>query len=861
MLKHTRKDTTFTKKTNNNVYQNACDLPAFYIRNKNKIYNFLKSLKTTTCFQSKQTFSVRKPQRYTVSIKNSLLHILICLFLVFRLTHAQQQIRTKYARVKEYEYNATLNELQYCYVPEESYPIDLNNICDQQKSYTNKNKESLNKWLSRNMEKIFTRYSATDDNRKFNMKSLSGTVLTKSTHKVHGNAWQCKMEHRKRTWRTTFWGEQYFTDIVNSILLTSADCENMKLTKYCGNKPNGNYMSCIGDKCEYRKHPKSKYSWFNNPVDEYYFCSFGPKSISVFDENSLVFNHKCKAKDLQCVLDDSIVIWKKDIIHECPFYNVTYTTFNVTGDLLTDDVNKLALQYNGVEHKCGTELITTTQGVYLDLTKNDLKKYSLEKFSQDGDIKGFEDLNFADSDYKYVQTWKETKYAEKLACNNFVTQLKIFRNQQNKYIKTQNHNGQDLVLYATNNQVYRATCTPIERIWITENVLECYEAIKIRFYLNSYVKFGYLTADKIITSNSCIVECQKTLTYVQLNNITIAAKNKKQEVIEHEKINFDHIYYFEKQRNNLNLAHMEQLADTFDLMGRQVSNFQQQTWDTEGEYALVKQDVYSAQTALEAVGKGVSKVKQYFDETFSAIGFWLLCALVILTIIVALIMYCYYINPMIKSLYSKRSKLTNSSQLNNVEIGSNPTNDTNRNLVDNMVTKTSQNITNKLSSSIKKTKNSKANNAKLKWRTSTSYLLNEFRKNLSLKSKKNNNSQMVISSPLVTTMENYSNSRTFFNSDNDQIELKNVTPINERLEFIDENPYCVPSEILRTVDSFRSSSKVTSSEARQTCTTLASETLVEKANMIETEIKNKYDNVINEYKEKYAVISSHTEII
>ena len=302
----------------------------------------------------------------------------------------------------DYEYNNTDNELKYCMVDRAAYPIDLENICETR---TPSDKLQLfNNWYKRNSGELDYNY-VMEKNEKF-VKSFTGTVLTKAFHKVHERAWYCKMEHRKRTWRTSFWGEEYYTDMVTSINLDAADCEVMKITKFCGFKPTGNQMSCMEETCEYKTHPAPNYSYFNNPSKEYYFCWLGPKTISTKSEEDFVFNHVCKAKDLSCRLDDSMIIWKTDIIHKCPFYNVTYTTFNVSGSagtLLKVDTNKLALEIKGFEKVCGAELIVTTEGIYLDFTKGKLLTYELEKFNKDGDIKGLEDLNLADSDYKYVQ--------------------------------------------------------------------------------------------------------------------------------------------------------------------------------------------------------------------------------------------------------------------------------------------------------------------------------------------------------------------------------------------------------------------------------------------------------------------------
>ena len=90
--------------------------------------------------------------------------------------------------------------------------------------------------------------------------------------------------------------------------------------------------------CEYTTHPEPVYSYWSNKVVEYYFCWMGPKPITALNENDLVFNQKCKAKDLRCSLGDIIIIWKKETIHECPFYNVTDAFLTADEDFETNAI-------------------------------------------------------------------------------------------------------------------------------------------------------------------------------------------------------------------------------------------------------------------------------------------------------------------------------------------------------------------------------------------------------------------------------------------------------------------------------------------------------------------------------------------
>ena len=619
--------------------QNNSWEPANNFANKKIINDFLKSKGPTT----------RQNKRRIAKV-NYILSILTALIFLPQIT-IEQTISSTLSKsdrlTRDYEYNNTINELKYCSVTRATYPIDLDNICDTRTQLDKL--PLLNNWIARNSKDI--EYEQVGDY----VKLFTGTVLTKAFHKVHGRAWYCKMEHRKRTWRTSFWGEEYFTDVVTTVNLDAADCEVMKITKFCGYKPIGKIMSCMEETCEYKTHPEPNYSYFSNPTQEYYFCWLGPKTISSQSEDDFVFNHVCRAKDLKCRLDDSMIIWKQEIIHECPFYNVTYTTFNISVALLTDDVNKIALQVKGTEKVCGTELLTTTEGIYLDFTKGNLLKFKLEKFNKDGDIKGLEDLNLADTDYKYVQNLHENQKTEQQACNNFVTQLKIFRNNNNKFMKTKYHNGDELVVYAKNNQVYKATCSAVSRIFIPKTIEECRADIRIRFQIRTQIRLGYLTTDKIIIQDSDVQECPANIKYIHLERVIIAAQNQNQEILELDKVSFDHIYYFD-QKKKIDLTHMASLVDTFDLVG-QVQELQQANEKDENFNGFSK-DIQTGQVALNALGTGLNFIRDYFSK----IGYWILGIVITLIIIFLITLYCCY-GRQIANACKRCCKTTNANNL------------------------------------------------------------------------------------------------------------------------------------------------------------------------------------------------------
>ena len=113
--------------------------------------------------------------------------------------------------IKEYELTG---EFDYCEVYRGLTPVDVDSICDIRRNYSkiaNEFKEMVKKsaivdYRNRSIyleeELRITRQKGRES---FMYHWYKTAILTRALTKVHGTAWYCKMELRKRTYRTSFW--------------------------------------------------------------------------------------------------------------------------------------------------------------------------------------------------------------------------------------------------------------------------------------------------------------------------------------------------------------------------------------------------------------------------------------------------------------------------------------------------------------------------------------------------------------------------------------------------------------------------------------------------------------------------------
>lgn len=91
-------------------------------------------------------------------------------------------------------------------------------------------------------------------------------------------------------------------------------------------------------------------------------------------ESSFYLNKKCLAKDFQCPIDNSILVWKQEIFHECPFELIFEAKFKLDDNFFVNYEENMLLEPIERVNQCNMSLLKKNQGFYIAKSKQVKKK-------------------------------------------------------------------------------------------------------------------------------------------------------------------------------------------------------------------------------------------------------------------------------------------------------------------------------------------------------------------------------------------------------------------------------------------------------------------------------------------------------
>ena len=424
-------------------------------------------------------------------------------------------------------------KLKYCDGHGNSFFVDINGSCDQNK----------------------------DDHYKHDTIETTYLLLNKMTNAVSGTGWQCKMEEIKFSFSETYFKEEVTT--ISAAMtkdITAEDCRYMVATKKCIQET----MSCENGGCYYEDTPKPEFSYFKTIEKIQTKCIFFPRIITAANVDDLLFSnyhHPCKADSEFCKLHDSVVIWNKDIIHECPFeqigdplvmqtvgsrknlvtsmledktdmYNGTRKTKRKIRRTGHDTVPPLLFKITGSLQACGIDMLTTSEGMFLTTNINQDKfKISKQKIA---DIKTHFDLTLAESDSRFEEMHRYNEKMINIMCYTTMSLLRVFAHIHDKYVAITDSRKNDLILYSSHGSIYQPVCIDIDEIEIIEKTVYCYKDTPIQFIYNNVTVNAFLNSQGIIKPTSQLQSCNVTFQRILLpskrviirNNTRITLQNK-----------------------------------------------------------------------------------------------------------------------------------------------------------------------------------------------------------------------------------------------------------------------------------------------------------------------------------------------
>ncbi|RNA35356.1 hypothetical protein BpHYR1_031094 [Brachionus plicatilis] len=332
-------------------------------------------------------------------------------------------------------------------------------------------------------------------------------------------------------------------------------------------------MNCVGEHCSFSKIPESRYSWMQDLSVTSYSCKVTPKVISAKKENDTLFNSNCKATDLKCILDNSIIIWDRVVIHECPLFIISYEKFalKIDSDVLISE-SSLVFQVDKVENHCDLNLMTTMEGKYIGMKTNELVTKTPKENSNFEILKELLLSNIDFNSFKEAEDKNMILYNE---CLMFKEILKFYSLLNDEYINHFTSNGDSITFYVNMKTIYLAECVPTNVINIVlnnnvcvENNEYCFEKQRVIFYSNNKSYDGFLNTDGLITKTTKKVKC-RTLYQIQKiksTKFSLIRNKQRSTIIANENINYYTIDYLANKIKNFDAYHNPLILKNMDFL-------------------------------------------------------------------------------------------------------------------------------------------------------------------------------------------------------------------------------------------------------------------------------------------------------
>ncbi len=365
-------------------------------------------------------------------------------------------------------------------------------------------------------------------------------VMSKSHDIVSGYAIQCSIKKHIKRMTMSFFGMRYTETDVSYEQMPKEECHIMSKTKQC----KGKTMICpLPSRCKYIPQITADYKWFSTTTVTEYECHITPRTLSAKKLDDNLFGTMCKAKDLYCRLDDSIMVWDESVMHKCPFSKIVQMEFkfNIENAVAYNMTEKLLFQLLPVEKHCETDMIPTQEGLYLidisskgkELSRNfaeRMAKMSKPVLKYPLDTNDVSDLTLANMDFDHYIDLKNYATVKNQQCNNFISLLNIISGLEDVFTKAYIRDSGEIILYSTGGNIILPKCIPVSNVQVLERTKECYEDLPVTFKLNENVTMnGFLTKSIILVKFSKKIECyeqSKAKRYVMGNgDILIQEKN------------------------------------------------------------------------------------------------------------------------------------------------------------------------------------------------------------------------------------------------------------------------------------------------------------------------------------------------
>ena len=389
-------------------------------------------------------------------------------------------------------------------------------------------------------------------------------VLAKAPYKVNGLGFECQKKAIKiKTYMNIIRGRSIDMEEVTYLKVNKDECEYMQRTKKC----EANTMTCNDGRCEYDGKPTPQYHYLSTFEQIGVSCVVERKHIMAKDDQEELFSVGCKASDLQCELTNSIIVWSKDIIRNCPLDFVTKVSniTSVTKDVLFHAENKWAFQLLKEEIVCSSEftkgikVMKTTEGLLLT---TDQRAARLKKI--DLNLAGIHELMLSEEDGLKVAEISDYRQLRQRLCEQNMRFLRLLAQHDDTFATIQANNV-STVVYVKNGNIILPKCANVNEIELVGINGECYQNLPIRYTLNNKKGKGFLTQSGVIRIDSIKIPCTSIVRYIPVpNSESIIGFNDKEAWIE-TITNRIKIEELNDEGPKYNFPHYQEIVDELDI--------------------------------------------------------------------------------------------------------------------------------------------------------------------------------------------------------------------------------------------------------------------------------------------------------
>ena len=477
-----------------------------------------------------------------------------------------------------------------------------------------------------------------------NFKIDKWSVLNRKKYLIDGYGYLCKKyEISKTTYRTFFGSEEIRARVEIPIELSKTACEYMVYTKLCDDE----IMSCNNEYCEFASEPYVGYYWLNERTYKRSKCFFKRIQIQAKDMQDIILygsHGPCFIHHLYCQQYNQIIIWNKNISHNCNFEFIKEDYFAETDQNLISVTNATYLQFRKLERidECGLEIYTTTVGLFV--TKDKIDKNKIESYQPNLAIN--EMLIMSDSDRKFQELITmlnlNIKNIELFECYILNTIFNIInvKNLEVRPIFIQN--GKKLFIQGKNNTLFNLKCKQIDEIKIINNSKYCFYDIPIKYNDTNITKTGFLNQYNIIIDKSFQVTCNNSR--INIINSTLAIIYEGNNVKFYQN-NINNIIFNYSNDNNLQFKHDTSIKYIIENNNNIIE-------DSNGQFQIYKShEIFETDNNMETIS-------YYFKYMFSNF-FKISITLSIIIIIISSIIVFNIIKNIIKPCIIKKKLKSN----------------------------------------------------------------------------------------------------------------------------------------------------------------------------------------------------------